>query len=326
MEKKSFWQLLNSDKTRKWFLAIIAGLVVVAFFIPPVFSAGKAITSWNLLGGGSGGSSVWLGLAVYLLPIVGAVLFIFRRKSILLSLAFFSELLALVLTLSLVFIANEFNSDSGIVYTFGIGLGVISGLLLVGTIYVLVPILDKSHFTVREISEISVLVALALVLDRFARIPVSFGGAGSINLGMIPLFLIAYRLNFSKSFLAIGVIFGLISCLLDNWGLYTFPFDYFLAYGAISFAGLFANLAFPKDAGKVSWQNLVFFVLSVFVGIFGRYIGSTISSVVIYGTTLVGGLEYNWYIWASGLVTLVILGVLYRPFITIQKLFPVKNH
>ncbi|MCH4236199.1 MAG: hypothetical protein LKF69_05335, partial [Bacilli bacterium] len=176
MEKKSFWQLLNSDETRKWFLAIIAGLVVVAFFIPPVFSAGKAITSWNLLGGGSDGSSVWLGLAVYLLPIVGAVLFIFRRKSILLSLAFFSELLALVLTLSLVFIANEFNSDSGIVYTFGIGLGVISGLLLVGTIYVLVPILDKSHFTVREISEISVLVALALVLDRFARIPVSFGG------------------------------------------------------------------------------------------------------------------------------------------------------
>ncbi len=56
-----------------------------------------------------------------------------------------------------------------------------------------------------------------------------------------------------------------------------------------------------------------------------RLVGSTISSMVIYGYDLVAALAYNGvYIPVTGLVTLVCLEALYVPIAKVNKIFPVK--
>ena len=69
-------------------------------------------------------------------------------------------------------------------------------------------------FSVRDIAEIAILVALALGLDKL-KISVGATG-GSVNFAMFPLFVIALRHGPFKGFIAGGIVYGLISCLLDE--------------------------------------------------------------------------------------------------------------
>ena len=52
-------------------------------------------------------------------------------------------------------------------------------------------------FSVRDIAEIAVLCALAVVLDKFGKIPIGSTG-GSINISTVPLFIIAFRHGWFK--------------------------------------------------------------------------------------------------------------------------------
>ena len=66
-------------------------------------------------------------------------------------------------------------------------------------------------FTVKDIAEIAILSARAIVLDRVVRIPLGATG-GSINISMVPLYVIALRHGWFKSFIAGGIVYGLITC------------------------------------------------------------------------------------------------------------------
>ena len=88
-------------------------------------------------------------------------------------------------------------------------------------------------FTVKDIAEIAILSALAIVLDRLVRIPLGATG-GSVNISMVPLYVIALRHGWFKSFIAGGVIYGLITCLFDGYGLICYPLEYFVAFGGFT--------------------------------------------------------------------------------------------
>ena len=69
--------------------------------------------------------------------------------------------------------------------------------------------LDQIRFTTREICELAMLVGLAVVLNFFPKIPLAW--AGSINFQIVPLVIIALRFSPFKTFMASGMIFGLIT-------------------------------------------------------------------------------------------------------------------
>ena len=96
-------------------------------------------------------------------------------------------------------------------------------------------------FNVHDIVEIAMFVAIALVLDNFLKIPLGASG-GSINLAVLPLVLLALRHGWFKGFVAGGIIFGFISCLIDGYGLVTYPLEYFVTFGSIAIVGAFSKL------------------------------------------------------------------------------------
>lgn len=114
---------------------------------------------------------------------------------------------------------------------------------------------EFKKYTIREMSETAILIALAVVLDKFARIPIQANG-GSINFSAIPLLIIAVRYGGFKGFIASSFIFGFITCLIDGYGLQTYPFDYFVALSGYSIVGIFYNAVNNYYAKKKLEFNL----------------------------------------------------------------------
>ena len=108
------------------------------------------------------------------------------------------------------------------------------GLLLASKLF------EGIKYSIQEICETAILVGLAVVLDQFVKIPVQANG-GSISFAPVPLFIIAMRYGGLKGFIASGLFFGLITCLLDGYGFQCFPFDYFIALCGYGLIGTFVN-------------------------------------------------------------------------------------
>ena len=136
-------------------------------------------------------------------------------------------------------------------------------------------------FNVHDIVEIAMFVAIALVLDNFLKIPLGASG-GSINLAVLPLVLLALRHGWFKGFIAGGIIFGFISCLIDAYGLITYPLEYFVTLGSIAIVGVFSKLITNLYTSKkyvLSSLILIGCLLSFSVI---RLFAATIDSVLIY--------------------------------------------
>ena len=99
--------------------------------------------------------------------------------------------------------------------------------------------MSKSRLDTKVLAEISVTVALSLVLNFIKVFQLPQGG--SITLGsMVPVMLLAYRRGPKVGVFA-GAIFGLAQMLLDGW-VYNpigMIFDYPLAFGVLGLAGIF---------------------------------------------------------------------------------------
>lgn len=192
-------------------------------------------------------------------------------------------------------------------------------------------IFGNEKFSIQNICEIAVLVALAVVLDTFAKIPVQANG-GSISFAALPLFLISIRMGGFKGFIASSFIFGFITCLLDGYGFQTFPFDYFVAYAGYGFVGFFVNLfnKFNKNGNKgvqfgLSAAGLTF---GVIVAVFFRYLGAMIDGFILYQPiTFVDNFIYqSTYIPLSMLVSYGGALALLEPMLLINRVFKVNNY
>lgn len=130
----------------------------------------------------------------------------------------------------------------------------------------------------KDITEIGILCGLAIVLDMFVKIPVLAGG-GSINLSMAPLIFIALHKGWFKGLLAGGVIFGLITCLIDGYGFITYPFDYLIGFGSVTIVGIFRKFIVSNE---LKIKNYFWFGVAIVGCMAIRFIGSLISGIIIY--------------------------------------------
>ncbi len=129
----------------------------------------------------------------------------------------------------------------------------------------------------RRITEIAVLIAIAAVLEAISTfIPflhMPFGGSAS--LGMLPIFLIAFKYGIKDGLIA-GFIFGVINFALGgfviHWG--SIFFDYIFAYAALGLAGYYKDVAFKKNSA---------FVKGILLGGFARYLFHGFSGMIFFG-------------------------------------------
>ena len=122
----------------------------------------------------------------------------------------------------------------------------------------------------RFISEVAVAVSLAVIcsLIRVWEMP----QGGSVALTMIPIVLVAMRCGAVAGMTA-GAIYGVISLLIA--GVIYHPMsvvlDYVLAFGVLGVAGFFK-------------KNIKGIIFGTLVAVAGRFICSTISGAVIFGS------------------------------------------
>ena len=110
-------------------------------------------------------------------------------------------------------------------------------------------------FNINDIAEIAILCSLAIVLDQFCKIPLGATG-GSINLSMLPLYIIALRHGWFKGFIGGGIIYAITTCIIDGYGFQFFPLEYFVAYGSVGILGIFANFIYKKFNKNNKYNSL----------------------------------------------------------------------
>lgn len=256
---------------------------------------------------------------IVLLSVGGSVAIIFKNKTLNTI-----SIVVLIMSITLILLWPQIHSLV-VEQDAKLGWGSIVGIVFItlALVMALREFFIEVKFTIREMVEMAILIALAIVFDFIPKIRVGATG-GSISLTMLPLFIIAFRFNFVKSFIASGIVYGLITCLTDGYGFATYPFDYLLGFGLISLASLFRHIAISDKFP--SYLQYIFFGLGVLVGGFSRFIGATLSSMVIYQTTLWGGITYNaTYIIPSVAFSFVILLLLYPLLKRLQIRYPLSR-
>ena len=126
--------------------------------------------------------------------------------------------------------------------------------------------MNGTRINTRELAEISITVALSVVLNYIKIYQLPWGG--SITLGsMVPIMLLAYRRGIKVGIMA-GIVFGLVQMALEGYIYYPLQIilDYPLAFACLGLAGLFKK------------QPLV----GVAVALTGRFLSHFVSGVVFF--------------------------------------------
>lgn len=186
---------------------------------------------------------------------------------------------------------------------------------------------ENVKYKTSEIVEIAMLISLAIVLDKFASIDIGATG-GSFNFSGIPLLIICLRHGPLKGLISSSIIFGLITCLIDGYGLQTYPFDYLIAFSGYAVCGLVFK-ALKNYYSKNNKNAIISIIVSTLFGAIGvfitRMIGSSISSIYFYNYTLEAALLYNvLYVGPSAAVCFASVCILSYPIYRINNFFPVK--
>lgn len=303
---------------KKMSLLLIILYVVATFFMPLFVLDGNNIFAYKIIFDLS--KCNVFPLIAFLLALIGSLLLLFKNifKNIEgISMCLFI-LAGVLIIMSPSFCTDENMSLSWVAY--------FNSILYFCISFILMYILNiQNKLSVYEIVEMAMLIALAVGLDLPGfKIPLGANG-GSISLSMIPLFILCFRQGVIKGFLGCGVIYGIITCLIDGWGLQAYPFDYLLAYGSICVSGYFTSLIFSQTQVKFNIKGASFLALAVLVGCILRLSFATLSGMIFYETPFVASLSYNAaYIMPSCLVAIIVLVALYKPLININKV--ISNH
>ncbi|MBO4682360.1 MAG: energy-coupled thiamine transporter ThiT [Bacilli bacterium] len=190
---------------------------------------------------------------------------------------------------------------------------IVMAIVSLGTsVYTSRYIFDNTKLSIRDIAEIGIFVSFAFVLDLpLFKIKIVANG-GSISLIMLPLILLSLRKGFFKGFIGAGIVFGLVSCFLDGYGLITYPLDYLLGFGSLAVVGLFRRFIIGKE--KLNWMNYGVLFLATLLAMSMRTFASTLSGIFIYELDFTSSLIYQLtYMGPSFGVVMVILLILLYP-------------
>lgn len=230
-----------------------------------------------------------------------------------------------------VFLAEFASYGLGYSLSFEIYSQLFTSFTLISASCSLLCVASSERLSVRDISEMGMLIGVAFVLNLLKLFSIGPDG-GSVNLQMVPLFVLALRRGPVKGFIACGIVYGLLTCLTDGYGFASYPFDYLIGFGSTAVIGFFRPLIFVDESGAYSQfgENGRTAVAETFIFVAGfcatllRMAGSTISSMVLYEYTFVAALAYNaTYIPLSGLFGIIALMALYIPLTKIEKRYPV---
>lgn len=162
------------------------------------------------------------------------------------------------------------------------------------------------RFSIKDIAEISILTALAIILDTFVKIPFALTG-GSLNICAVPLIIISLRHGSFKGFIASGLLFGLITCLIDGYGLITYPLEYLVAFGSIGLFGFIAKYVNNHLSDK-KLNIILLLVLFTFLWATIRFFAASIDSHIIYEYDWIASFGYNLtYVYPSAALDLIIV-------------------
>jgi thiamine transporter len=180
-------------------------------------------------------------------------------------------------------------------------------------------------FSVRDIVEIAMLCAIAVLLDTFIKIQVGATG-GSVNIAMVPLFVIALRHGWFKGFVAGGIVFGLITCAIDGYGFACYPLEYLVAFGAVGIAGIFGeminNLMDRKSPKKVVIAYIILIGLVAVISTI-RFFAASIDSVILWDYEWAAAFGYNApYVYFSAIAVGVVLCALLPMIKVVNNLYP----
>lgn len=170
----------------------------------------------------------------------------------------------------------------------------------------------------KKLVEISILVALAFVLDYVSSI---YSGwfwpfGGSISLSLVPLAILAFRYGWIVGFMG-GFVMGLLQLLTGAYIIHPVQllFDYPLPFAALGVAGIFAlKVNHTTGSKRVFYIWLATAIASVF-----RLVCHVISGVVFFSeyagsqNPWVYSIVYNApYVIASYIVSALVLTLLYQ--------------
>ena len=171
----------------------------------------------------------------------------------------------------------------------------------------------------KKLVEMSILVALAFVLDYVANI---YSGwfwpfGGSISISLVPLAVIAFRYGWVAGFLS-GFTMGLLQLLTGAYIMHPIQvlFDYPLPYAVLGFAGFFAGKVNAVEVGRRS----LYIWLATGIGSIARLVCHIISGVVFFADYAPEGMNpvvysvgYNTpFVLASYILSAIILVILYK--------------
>ena len=171
----------------------------------------------------------------------------------------------------------------------------------------------------KKLVEMSILVALAFVLDYVANI---YSGwfwpfGGSISISLVPLAIIAFRYGWVAGFLG-GFTMGLLQLLTGAYIMHPIQvlFDYPLPYAVLGFAGFFASNVNAVEVGRRS----LYIWLATGIGSIARLVCHIISGVVFFAyyapegmNPVVYSVGYNTpFVLASYILSAIILVILYK--------------
>ncbi|MEG2052972.1 MAG: energy-coupled thiamine transporter ThiT [Bacilli bacterium] len=198
-----------------------------------------------------------------------------------------------------------------------------SALYFLSGIALFISDYQNDKFSISDIAETAMLIAIAVVLN-YIKVPLGATG-GSINLQIVPLVIIALRYSPSKTFFATGLCYGLISCILDGYGLHTFPFEYLIAFGSVVIISFVRKYVISKGKPTIIGGALILFLVMIATGI--RFFGASFDSVIFYDYTWTAAFAYNAiYVWPTGALTAVVAVLFYiKPLFFLNRLFPTTD-
>ena len=175
------------------------------------------------------------------------------------------------------------------------------------------------NFSVKQLVEVSIFVALAVVLDFVAKI---YSGwfwpyGGSVSFSLVPIAIIAYRQGWKIGFVS-GFLLGIIQLVLGAYILHPLQvlFDYPLPFAVLGLTGLWANqVNFNKGRKQRHYIWLSTLVASLF-----RLACHVISGYAFFASYAPQGMNpvlysvmYNFpYVMMSWIASAIVLVMMYR--------------
>ena len=305
---------------------LISIIIKILLFVGTVFGCVLFVNNqmyfiWDLVFKNSANLVKIFAISGYSLFFVAFLLEIFSRNK---YLDLFTALISVGSIVLLAFIRSIFEDNYGLEESVvSVGPSIVFAIIY---LIVIICICFKRtsigvNLTIRDMVEIAMFSAMALVLDlTFFKFRIGQNG-GSISMVMLPLSFMCVRKGFIKGFIGCGLVFGFLSCLIDGYGIITYPLDYLGAFGSIAIVGLFRTFKFYRF--KLPIQEVILGGLFI-VAVAFRLMFATISGMVLYATPLIGSLSYNAaYVLPSAGFVLAALLILYKP---ITKLFERKTN